>query len=93
MEPLQQKKYRKKDRKPLYVLLGTFIFFGLFIFLLTRPSLQSKAIAQIQVCSNVNDVKSLYERYKFDLLDTDENGNKIVSFEFQDAVREKLHSI
>ena len=76
----------------MYILVGTFIFFGIFIYLLTRPSLQSKAIEQIQVCSNVNDVKSLYERYKFDLLETDENGSKIVALEFQDAVREKLSS-
>ena len=92
MEHLHRKKHKKKDKKPLYILVGTFIFFGIFIYLLTRPSLQSKAIEQIQVCSNVNDVKSLYERYKFDLLETDENGSKIVALEFQDAVREKLSS-
>jgi hypothetical protein len=92
MEHLQPKKPKKKDKKPLYILVGTFIFFGIFIYLLTRPSLQSKAIEQVQVCSNVNDVKSLYERYKFDLLETDENGNKIVALEFQDAVRDRLNS-
>jgi hypothetical protein len=92
MEHLQHKKTKKKDKKPLYILVGTFIFFGIFIYLLTRPSLQSKAIEQVQVCSNVNDVKSLYERYKFDLLETDDNGNKIVALEFQDAVRNKLNS-
>lgn len=92
MEHLQLKKPKKKDKKPMYILLGTFVFFGIFIYLLTRPSLQSKAIEQVQVCSNVNDVKSLYERYKFDLLETDENGNKIVALEFQDAIRNKLNS-
>ncbi|MEM8522941.1 hypothetical protein [Flavobacterium sp. PL12] len=92
MEDTQRKKHKKKDKKPLYLLLGFLIFFGIFIYVLTRPSLQSKAIGQIQVCSNVNDVKSLYERYKFDLLETDENGNKIVALEFQDAVRNKLSS-
>jgi hypothetical protein len=92
MEHLHRKKHKNKDKKPLYILVGTFIFFGIFIYLLTRPSLQSKAIEQIQVCSNVNDVKSLYERYKFDLLETDENGNKIVALEFQDAIRHKLNS-
>jgi hypothetical protein len=91
MEHLHRKKHKNKDKKPLYILVGAFIFFGIFIYLLTRPSLQSKAIEQIQVCSNVNDVKSLYERYKFDLLETDENGNKIVALEFQDAIRHKLN--
>lgn len=92
MEFENRKKHKKKDKKPLYILAGTFIFFAIFIYLITRPSLQSKAIEQLQVCSNVNDVKSLYERYKFDLLETDENGHEIVALEFQDAVREKLSS-
>lgn len=92
MENLLPKKHKKKDKKPFYILIGSFILFSLFIYLLTRPTLQTKAIEQIQVCNNINDIKTLYERYKFDLLETDENGNKIVSLEFQDAVREKLNS-
>ncbi len=92
MEDTQRKKHKKKDKKPLYLLLGFLLFFVIFIYALTRPSLQSKAIEQIQICSNVNDVKSLYERYKFELLEADENGNKIVAYEFQDAVRNKLNS-
>lgn len=83
---------KKKDRKPLFILLGFLLFFVIFIFLITRPSTQSKAIDQIQVCSNANDVKNVFERYKFDLLETGENGNKIVSLEFQTAVRNKLNS-
>lgn len=92
MEQTQRKKHKKKDKKPIYLLLGFLIFFGVFIYFITRPSLQSKAIDQIQVCSNVNDVKSLFERYKFDLLENDENGNKIVALDFQNAVRDKLNS-
>lgn len=92
MEHQHRKKHKKKDKKPFYILIGAFIFFGIFIYLLTRPSLQSKAIEQIQLCSNVNDVKSLYDLYKFNLLETDENGKKIVAIEFQDAVRDKLSS-
>lgn len=93
MEDTQRNKQKKKDKKPLYLLLGFLLFFVIFIYALTRPSLQSEAIVQIQICSNVNDVKSLYERYKFELLETDENGNKIVALEFQDAVRNKLNSL
>jgi hypothetical protein len=92
MEQTQRKKHKKKDKKPIYLLLGFLIFFGVFIYFITRPSLQSKAIDQVQVCSNVNDVKSLFERYKFDLLENDENGNKIVAIDFQNAVRDKLNS-
>jgi len=92
MEQTQRKKHKKKDKKPIYLLLGFLIFFGVFIYFITRPSLQSKAIDQIQVCSNVNDVKSLFERYKFDLLENGENGNKIVALDFQNAVRDKLNS-
>lgn len=93
MEPTQSNKtQKKKDKKPIYILLGFFIFFILFIFLLTRPSLQSKAIEQLGTCSNTNDVKQLYDLYKFELIETDENGNKIVAIEFQNALRQKLNS-
>lgn len=92
MENTQKRQKKKKDKKPLYILGGFLLFFGLFIYAITRPSTQSKAIDQVQVCSNVNDVKSIFERYKFDLLETAEDGNKIVSLEFQTAVRNKLNS-
>lgn len=92
MEQTHLKKKKKKDRKPIYLLLGFLVFFGIFIYFITRPSLQSKAIDQVQICSNVNDVKSLFERYKFDLLENDENGNKIVATDFQNTVRNKLSS-
>lgn len=93
MEQMQNKKPKKKDKKPLYILLGSLSLFCLFIYLLARPSQQSKVIGQIQVCRNVNDVKSLYERYKFEFLETDENGNKVTAIEFQDAVRRQLSSL
>jgi len=81
---------RKKNKKPLYFLSALLLFFAVFIYFLIRPSLQTTAIGQIQICSNTNDVKSIYERYKFELLESDEFGNKIVSKEFQDEVRKKL---
>jgi hypothetical protein len=93
MELNQKRPKKKKDKKPLYILAGFLIFFGIFIYLITRPSAQSKAIEQIQICNNVSDVKSLYDSYKFDLLQNDKNGNKIVSLEFQDAIRKKLQSL
>jgi hypothetical protein len=92
MAPEKQSVKKKKDKKPLYILLGFVSFFIIFIFLITRPSVQSKAIDEIQLCSNINDVKSVFERYKFELLETAENGNKVVSLEFQNVVRNKLNS-
>ena len=94
MEQSTRKTYkRKKDKKPIYILLGFLGFFAIFIYFIARPSLESKAIEQVQLCSNANDVKSIYERYKFELLETSENGGKIVSPEFQKAVRDKLNSL
>lgn len=93
MEQSQQhRKRRKKDRKPVFLLLGFFLFFLVFIYFITKPSLQSKVIGQVQACDNINDVKFLFERYKFDLLENDDNGNKIVAVEFQNAIRDKLNS-
>lgn len=93
MENLHTNKLKKKkDKKPIYILLGFISFFILFIYFLTRPSLQSTAIDQINICSNTNDVKSVFDRYKFELLENDEFGNKIVSIDFQYAVRSKLNS-
>lgn len=92
MEQIQQFKRKKKDQKPIFLLLGFLLFFLVFIYFITKPSLQSIVIDQVQACSNINDVKSLFERYKFELLESDDNGNKIVAIEFQDAVRNKLNS-
>jgi hypothetical protein len=83
---------KKKSKKPLIVLFGFMVFFAIFIYLITRPSLQNEVNEKIELCTNKDDVKQLYERYKFDLIETDEFGNKIVSLEFQNAVRKKLES-
>lgn len=93
MELNQKRPKKKKDKKPLYILAGFLVFFIIFIYLITRPSTQSKAIDQIQICNNVSDVKSVYDRYKFELLENDKNGIKIVSLQFQDAIRYKLQSL
>ena len=85
-------KRRKKDKKPLYTLIVTLVFFIFFIYLITRPSIQSKAIDEIQICNNLIEVKQTYEKYKFELIETDENDQKIVSLEFQDAIRKRLAS-
>lgn len=93
MEQTYQKKEEQKNRKPIYILLGVLVLFGAFIYFITRPSLENKAIEQIQICTNVDDIKSVYQKYKYNILETDENGNKIVALEFQDAIRSKLNSL
>ena len=55
MEPVQKKPKKKKDKKPLYILTGFLVFFGVFIYLITRPSNQSKAIKEIETCFNNNN--------------------------------------
>ena len=85
-------KTKKKSKKPIIVLFGFILFFAIFIYLITRPSLQNEVIDKIELCSNKEDVQQLYEQFKFDLTETDEFGNKIVSLEFQNAVRRKLES-
>lgn len=91
MDPNQvSSKQRKRDKKPLYILAGSLVFFILFVYLISRPSLQSKAIREIQICNNSSEVKYVYEKYKFELLETDEDGNNIVSLEFQEAIRKRL---
>lgn len=67
MEPVQKKPKKKKDKKPLYILTGFLVFFGVFIYLITRPSNQSKAIKEIETCFNKKDVEMVWYKYKADL--------------------------
>lgn len=85
-------KRSRKNKKPIYLLFSFLIFFVVFIYAMTRPSLLSRATDEIQICGSISEVRLTFEKYKYDLLETDENGKKIVSVQLQDAVREKLHS-
>lgn len=90
MESKSNKKV--KSKKPIYVLIVVMAFFILFISLISMPSKLNTAIEEIQISANENDVKQIFDKYKFDLVETDENGNKIIAIEFMDEVREKLNS-
>lgn len=93
MDSVQKsQKRRKRDKKPLYTLIVTLVFFIFFIYLITRPSKLSKAVDEIQICNNLIEVKQTYEKYKFELIETDENDQKFVSLEFQEAIRNRLAS-
>lgn len=74
---------RKKNKKPLYILLIFIAVFGLFIYALLKPSLEATAIAEINTCLNTEDVKGIFYKYKIDL---------IASEEFCQATRDKLNS-
>jgi len=67
MEPQIRTKQKKKDKKPLYILAGTLVFFGLFIFLITRPSTKSKAVKELASSFNKKDVEMVWYKYKSDL--------------------------
>lgn len=72
MEPVQRKQKKKKNKKPLYILAGFLVFFGLFIFLITRPSDQSKAIGELETSFNKKDVEMVWYKYKADLYQDEE---------------------
>jgi hypothetical protein len=86
-------KKKTKSKKPLWAIIGSILVFGVFVAILIKPSKQSKAIKQIQICATVNEVKLVYEKYKLELIETDESGKSIVSLEFQNAVRQKIESL
>ncbi len=73
----------KGFNKPWVYLLGLIIFFLLFFYILLRPSVESKAIKEIETCLNVEDVKVVWYKYYPDLREDDD---------YLKAVRDKLNS-
>jgi hypothetical protein len=75
---------KKKNRKPLYLLLAFLLVFIAFIYFITRPSLQSLAIKELQTCYNTEDVKQCWYKYKVELSQDaeflTETRNKLASF-------------
>ena len=67
MENIQKKQIKKKDKKPLYILGGFLIFFGIFIYAITRPSIQSIALKELETSYNTKDVEKVWDKYKADL--------------------------
>jgi hypothetical protein len=83
-----QSKPKKKNRKPLYLLLAFLAVFIVFIYFITRPSLQSVAIRELQTCFNTEDVKQCWYKYKTELSQdaefVSETRNKLASFNLSD---------
>lgn len=73
----------KGNKKSLIYLLAFVAIFALFIFILLRPSTQSKAIKEINTCANTEDVKATWYKYRTELSDDDD---------FCQAARDKLTS-
>ncbi|MEG0916108.1 MAG: hypothetical protein RSF68_03755 [Myroides sp.] len=72
MEQVQKKTKKKKDKKPLYILLGFLVFFGVFTYSITRPSAQSKAIKELEASFNKKDIEMVWYKYKADLYQDEE---------------------
>ena len=89
---METKNKKKKDRKPLYILAGVVTLFILFVYFLSGSTTENKAIEEIQLCSTTSEVKALFDKYKFELLETNNDGEKVVAENFQLAVRNKLNS-
>jgi len=77
MEQQQINAKKKKDKKPIYILFGFLLFFCFFVFLLTRPSTQSKAIRELETCINKKDVEIVWYKYKSDLFQDEDFLNEI----------------
>lgn len=78
------KKKKKKDRKPLFILIAFFIVFGLFIYIISRPSPEDNAKRELVTAFNKDAVKQVWEKYKAKLHDNE-------SFLF--AIRTKLSTM
>ena len=78
-----QSKQKKRSKKPLYILLVFISVFSIFIYVLLKPSLEATAINEINSCRNIEDVKSKFDKYKEDL---------ITSEDFCQATRDILNS-
>ncbi|HEY8689736.1 MAG TPA: hypothetical protein VIM07_10925 [Chitinophagaceae bacterium] len=79
---------KKKNRKPIYLLLAFLGVFIVFIYFITRPSVESIAIKELQTSYNTEDVKQCWYKYKADLSQDaefiSETRNKLASLNISD---------
>ena len=73
----------KGNKKPIIYLFAFVSIFALFIFILLRPSTQSKAIKEINTCANTEDVRATWYKYRTELSE---------DADFCQAARDKLTS-
>jgi len=68
---------------------------ALFLFLIALTRTQSpinKAIDELDLCYSKEDVKNVFDKYKKDLITTNENLEKEIDEEFLQEIRKKLNS-
>jgi hypothetical protein len=85
---------KQKSKKPIYILIGFFVVFGLFIYALTRPSKQSIAIKKLETCFNQEDVKMLWYENKDNLYKDEiflnEIKDKLTSFNLRESEQKEI---
>jgi hypothetical protein len=72
MEPESKKHKKRKDRKPLYILVTVILLFSVFVFFITRPSAQVLAIRELDICFGKKDVEMVWYKYKSQLHENEE---------------------
>jgi hypothetical protein len=72
MAELQKKKKKSKDKKPLYILIGFLMFFGLFIYFLTIDTKITKAREELKTSFNKTAVEMVWNKYKPDLYEDED---------------------
>ncbi|RZJ48302.1 MAG: hypothetical protein EOO44_21285 [Flavobacterium sp.] len=83
MQNSHKKNKKLRDKKPLYILAGAIAFFGIFVYLITRPSIQNIALKELETSYNKKDVETVWYKYKAELSEDEE---------FLNATRSKLSS-
>jgi hypothetical protein len=78
-----KKNHKKRNNKLLYTLSGFLLVFGVFIYILLKPSVESLAIDDLHNANTVEEVRSLWEKNKGELADDQE---------YVDQVRTRLSS-
>ncbi len=69
---MKNKNKAKVNNKALFILLIFLGVFALFIFLITRPSEQSKAINELPTSMNIQEVKNNWDKHKEKLYNNDD---------------------
>jgi len=81
-------------KRKLFLILAIFIaVFVFFIYILTRQSLESKAIAAINSSMNIEDVKSVWYKFREDIYGNQPNKIDILNSDFIGAVYSKLKEL
>jgi len=72
MQAKEIKYNKKKNKKPIYILLAFVGVFCMFIYGLTRPSLQSQAIKELETSYNKKDIEMVWHKFKAELYQDEE---------------------